>query len=87
MPTTGDPDINLCANSSGIIPEDDPGEGQHVLLNAGVWTLALNESLDIPGGGIVDDYLYLTHGGTTAGTYGAGKFIIKLYGVNPADVA
>ena len=85
VPTTGDPDINLCANSSGTIAEDAAGEGQHVLVNGGTWTLALKADLTIPSGGINDDYLYLTHGGTTAGTYDAGKYMIKLYGVDPTD--
>ena len=43
------------------------------------------QTLTIPSGGINDDYLYLTHGGTTAGTYDAGKYMIKLYGVDPTD--
>ena len=82
VPTTGDPDINLCANSSGTIAEDAAGEGQHVLVDGGTWTLAAKADLTIPSGGIVNDYLYLTHGGTTAGTYDAGKYIIKLYGAS-----
>jgi len=82
VPTTGDPDVNLCANSDGTIAEDAAGEGGEVLVNAGVWTLGQTEDIEIPEGGIVDDYLYLTHGGTTAGTYNAGKFIIKLYGAS-----
>lgn len=80
VPTTGDPDINLAANSSGTIAEDAAGEGQHVLANNGTLTVGSNTSLSIPSGGIQNDYLYLTHGGTTAGTYAAGKIFIKLYG-------
>jgi len=80
VPTTGDPDINLAANSSATLAEDGAGEGEHVLINGGVATLAAKNDITIPSGGIVDDYLYLTHGGTTAGTYDAGQFIIKLYG-------
>ena len=30
--------------------------------------------------GLHNHYLYLTTGGGTAGTYTAGKFVIKLYG-------
>ena len=62
-PTTGDPDINLCANASGTIAEDASGEGEHVLINGGTQTLAKygqNEALN----GQVNDYIYLTHGGT-----------------------
>ena len=80
VPTTGDPDINLTASSESGIAEDQAGEGQHVLINGGVATLAAKNDITIPSGGIVGDYLYLTHGGTTAGTYNAGQFIIKLYG-------
>ena len=81
VPTTGDPDVNLAANTSATLAEDGAGEGQHVLIDGGTATLAKHyPSLTIPSGGIQDDFLYLTHGGTTAGTYGAGQFIIKLYG-------
>jgi hypothetical protein len=79
VPTTGDPDINLCADSSGTVAEDAGGM-DHVLVNGGTWTLGQKTDLTIPSGGIVNDWLYLTHGGTTSGTYDAGKFIIKLYG-------
>ena len=82
VPTTGDPDINVAANSSGTIAEDAGGEGQHVLANCGTHTLALKTDFTIPAGGIQDDFIYLTHGGTTAGTYDAGKFYIRFYGVS-----
>jgi len=80
VPTTGDPDINLCANGSGTIAEDQGGEGAHVLINGGVATLAVKNDIAVPSGGIQDDFIYLTHGGTTAGTYDAGKFLIRFYG-------
>ena len=82
VPTTGDPDINLVANASATIAEDAAGEGEHVLVNGGTWTLAGKADFTIPSGGIVNDYLYFTHGDTTAGTYDAGKYVIKLYGAN-----
>ena len=84
-PTTGDPDINLCANASGTIAEDASGEGEHVLINGGTQTLAKygnSNSLN----GQVNDYIYLTHGGTTAGTYDAGKFLIKFYGAKTSGL-
>ena len=81
VPTTGDPDINLSAHSTELA-EDAAGEGEHVLVNSGGWTVAKRLDFTIPSGGIIDDYLYFTHGGTTAGTYGAGKYVIKLYGAN-----
>ena len=80
VPTTGDPDINVAANASGTIAEDAAGEGEHVLANCGVHTLALKTAFTIPAGGIVDDFIYLTHGGTTAGTYDAGKFLLRFFG-------
>tara|TARA_Y100000588_G_C14232702_1_gene915976 strand:- start:230 stop:901 length:672 start_codon:yes stop_codon:yes gene_type:complete len=82
VPTTGDADINLCANSDGTIAEDADGSTQHTLVNGGTWTLGLKSDITIASGSHVNDYLYLTHGGTTAGGYDAGKFIIKLYGAN-----
>jgi hypothetical protein len=81
VPTTGDADINLTANAA-VLAEDAAGEGEHVLVNGGTWTLGAKVDLTIPSGGIVNDYLYLTHGGSTAGTYNAGKYIIKLYGAD-----
>ena len=81
VPVTGDPDINLTANTSATLAEDGAGEAQHVLIDGGTATLAKHyPSITVPSGGIQDDYLYLTHGGTTAGTYARGQFIIKLYG-------
>ena len=80
VPTTGDTDINVCANASGTIAEDAAGEGEHVLANCGVHTLALRTALTLPAGGIQDDFIYLTHGATTAGTYDAGKFLIRFFG-------
>ena len=80
VPTTGDPDVNVCANASGTIAEDADGEGEHVLANCGIHTLGLRTALTIPSGGISNDFIYLTHGGTTAGTYNAGKFLIRFFG-------
>ena len=82
VPTTGDPDVNVTANTSGTIAEDAAGAGQHTLANCGVHTLGLKTDFTIPAGGIQDDYIYLTHGGTTAGTYDAGKFLLKFYGAS-----
>ena len=84
-PTTGDPDINLCANASATIAEDAAGEGEHVLVNGGTQTLAKYASTNSLNGQ-VNDYIYLTHGGTTAGTYDAGKFLIKFYGAKTSGL-
>ena len=80
-PTTGDSDINLCADSSGTVAEDVGGM-DHVLVDGGTWRLGPSVALTIPAAGIQNDYLYLTHGDTTAGTYDAGQFVIRLYGVS-----
>jgi len=81
VPTTGDPDINLTVNGDDSLAEDENGESV-VMVNGGVWTVGASAELTIPSGGIQDDFIYLTHGGTTAGTYNAGKFIIKFYGAD-----
>ena len=80
VPTTGDPDINVAANASGTIAEDAAGEGEHVLANCGVHTLSLKTDFTIPAGGIQDDFIYLTHGSTVAGTYDAGIFLLRFFG-------
>ena len=82
VPTTGDPDVNVVAHATGTLAEDVDGEtgAHHVLANCGVHTLALKTAFTIPSGGIVDDFIYLTHGGTTAGTYDAGKFLLRFFG-------
>jgi hypothetical protein len=80
VPTTGDPDINVSANDSGTIAEDAGGEGEHVLANSGTATLALKTDFTIPASGIQDAFIYLTHGGTTAGVYDAGKFLLRFFG-------
>ena len=82
VPTTGDPDVNVVAHETGTIAEDADGEtgNHHVLANSGVHTLALKTAFTIPSGGIQDDFIYLTHGGTTAGTYDAGKFLLRFFG-------
>ena len=80
VPTTGDPDVNVAANASGTIAQEAAGEGEHVLANCGIHTLALKTAFTIPSGGIQDDFIYLTHGGTTAGTYDAGIFLLRFFG-------
>ena len=82
VPTTGDPDVNVVAHATGTLAEDADGEtgAHHVLANSGVHTLALVTAFTIPAGGIQDDFIYLTHGGTTAGTYDAGIFLLRFFG-------
>ena len=79
LPNGGDTDIDLGAHSASLA--EDAGSLDHAsIVNSGGWTLAENSKIGIPSGGIQDDYLYLTHAGTTAGTYDAGKFMIELEG-------
>ena len=83
VPTTGDPNINLAANTDGTLAEDADGSTEHTIVVAGgAWTKGLTKPVGLPAGGITNDFLYLTHAGTVAGEYDAGKFMIKLYGAN-----
>ena len=83
-PTVGDPDINLVAGTVGTDPEDGPVTSPTVLITAGgAWYVGKHVEFTTLAANIQNNYLYLTHAGTTAGTYGAGKFAIKLYGVDP----
>ena len=72
--------IKLGISSRGLGSVEELGEGEHVLANCGVHTLALKTAFTIPSGGIQDDFIYLTHGGTTAGTYDAGIFLLRFFG-------
>lgn len=78
-PTTGDDDINVASDTSGTVAEDAGGM-DHVLANCGAQTLGLRTAFTIPANGIQDDFIYLTHGDTTAGTYDAGKFLLRFFG-------
>ncbi len=80
-PTTGDNDINVCANSSQLA-EGAAGEGEHVLADCGTQTSGTHTEFTIPSGGIDNDYIYLTHGTGATGTYNAGKFVLIFYGTN-----
>ena len=90
VPTTGDPDVDLAANSNGTLYKGQAAreDADHELITAGgAHTLALMSESPDDGfieGGIQNDYLYLAQGGTTAGTYDAGKFAIRLFGYDPS---
>jgi len=92
-PTTGEVDIDLVANSSNLaqgVAFDSTGTSVQMIAAGGDWALGMYEpSQKNPAGGnamtagLNNYYLYLavgTDSSPTAGTYGAGKFIIKLYG-------
>jgi hypothetical protein len=87
-PTGGDADIDLNTNTSDLATDTDVRQGTSVeLINAGgSWAVGMRK-ISTAGltmtDGLHDHYLYLSSGnGTagTAGTYTAGKFVIKLYG-------
>jgi len=83
-PVGGDTDINLVLNATSLA-EDAAGEAEgHVIIDGGAQTIGMRTestaSVVTAAAGAHNDYIYLTHGGTTAGTYSAGKFLIRLYG-------
>ena len=83
-PAGGDTDINLVLNATSLA-EDAAGETEgHVIVDGGAQTIGMRTestaSVVTAAAGAHNDYIYLTHGGTTAGTYSAGKFLIRLYG-------
>jgi len=78
VPATGDTDINIVANSSGTLAADGAG-GEGYGVDAGTWTAGKTVQ-NLVQGLTADHYFYLTQGGTTAGTYTTGMFIIRLYG-------
>ena len=82
VPTTGNTDINLSSDTT-TITEDTAGTDHTLVDSGGAWTLAETKEMTIPAGGIQDDYIYLTNGaGSSAGTYDAGKFLIRFYGAS-----
>tara|TARA_R100000697_G_scaffold40378_1_gene52603 strand:+ start:656 stop:1279 length:624 start_codon:yes stop_codon:yes gene_type:complete len=79
-PLTGDPDINVFSATEGTGTEDSPISGltETQLVDAGDATLGSNVIFTaLPA---ADEFLYLTLGSTTEGTYTAGKLIITLIG-------
>ena len=83
-PAGGDTDINLVLNASSLA-EDAASETEgHVIIDGGAQTIGMRTestaSVITAAAGAHNDYIYLAHGGTTAGTYTAGKFLIRLYG-------
>lgn len=82
VPTTSDPDVDLWSANEATGVEDTlvtdlTGEVQ--LTNGGDHTLA--RTIALIGLPVSGQYLYLTGGDATAGTYGAGKFVIELIGL------
>jgi hypothetical protein len=83
-PTTGEPDLNLAYASSATLAFDGAGGSDLLVDTAADLVIGLNKV----GAGINDnsasgDYVYLAVGtgsGPAAGTYAAGKLIIRIYG-------
>tara|TARA_R110000822_G_scaffold43544_5_gene117509 strand:+ start:2922 stop:5408 length:2487 start_codon:yes stop_codon:yes gene_type:complete len=83
-PTTGDADINVTLHADAKAEDAATESGGHVIINGGAQVLGKFTSDDPSAVSAADgghsDRVYLTHGGTTVGTYDAGKLVIKLYG-------
>ena len=83
-PTTGDPDINLHSATEGTGVEDTAISDltETLIINGGTQSVGTRTvgSTIAP-----DQFLYLTGGGTTAGTYDAGKLVITILGFDAAS--
>ena len=83
-PTTGDPDINLHSATEGTGVEDTPISDltETLIINGGDQTVGTRTA----GGTIAaDQFLYLTCGTATAGTYDAGRLVITILGYDVAS--
>jgi hypothetical protein len=86
-PTTGADEIDLYNANEGTYIYDNPlvstsTTENEIVVDSGAWTTGVikGETHALTFG--ADEYLYLTSGEAgTAGTYGAGKFLIELWGV------
>ena len=71
-------DIDLSANSSGTLVAGADGNATILINSGGAHTVGRMVASTFA---VTDNhFLYLTQSGTTNGTYGAGKLLIKLYG-------
>jgi len=82
LPAGGDTDIDLYSAVEATGTEDAlvTALTETVLhANAGAWALSTSKALTAwPA---ANEYLYLTVGGTTAGNYTGGRFLIELIGI------
>ena len=77
-------DIDLSANSSGTLAAGADGNATILINSGGAHTVGRMVASTFA---VTDnDFLYLTQSGTTNGTYGAGKLLIKLYGAKTAGL-
>jgi hypothetical protein len=83
-PTTGDPDIDLHSATEGTGVEDTAISDltETLIINGGDATLG---SRTVGNTIAADQYLYLTCGTSTAGTYDAGKLVITILGYDVAS--
>jgi len=83
-PTTGDPDIDLHSATEGTGVEDTAiGDlTETLIINGGDATLG---SRTVGNTIAADQFLYLTCGTSTAGTYDAGKLVITILGFDAAS--
>jgi di/tripeptidase len=81
VPTTGDDDIDLYSATVGTGAYDGliTDLTETTLMTAAA-ALAIGTNHPLIALPAANSYLYLTTGNTTAGTYGAGKIIIELWG-------
>ena len=83
-PTTGDPDIDLHSATEGTGVEDTAISDltETLIINGGDATLG---SRTVGNTIAADQFLYLTCGTSTAGTYDAGKLVITILGYDVAS--
>ena len=87
-PTTGELDIDVVYNATATLAFDDGG-GSDKLVNTNAYLVkGLNVATAINDNSAQNDYVYLAVGtgsSPTAGTYDAGKLVIRLYGYAVED--
>lgn len=82
-PATGEPDLNLTYNASATLAYDSAGGTDKLVDTNADLVKGLNAVGAVNDNSASGDYVYLTVGtGTspTAGTYSAGKLVIRIYG-------
>ncbi len=83
-PTVGGTTIGLWYGTNASGSGEDMGAGGTELLRAAPQVIGKDGTFDVDTT-IDNAYIYLVHSGSTAGTYGAGKLVLRLYGFNIFD--
>jgi hypothetical protein len=81
LPTGSNVDVDLWSADEATLVEDvaiSTATGEVQLINHGNW--AAGEVAGLVADPVANQYLYLTSGAATAGTFTAGRFLITLYG-------